>query len=880
MHSERFTMKKRDKTCWLQLSDLHIFYSSEWDIMLKSYEELAEVFKPNFIIVTGDFCHIKKHSSYDAALEFLNKLSAIFNLSKKDFFFVPGNHDVRRFHRRYEIITTINSKVETDPEVYKKYSLLRAFKSYDNFVRTFYGNSLENDDPRYKNPSDVYLRVWKDKVNIVALNTALISNGEEERHEIIDLQELSQVVSQIDKSKPTIVIAHHSPNSLANSHRTQLERFLSIMNARVYLCGDEHKLGRSITNKFDAGNQTLGIICGKSAAEPQDDYSDVCVIGYTWEGNNVNVEVFKWYREHADTSYQFIKSDKWYHHIDKPFSFKMTEADIPTPSITDRIEEVWDDFLTVFEEEDRIINQRLGQRQIKNKSGNSEQFKSEKIMRSLIMIGIPFPAVSEITRKTIDEVLDLIASNEFSGELDTKKIRLKVLEAIRSLEGTKWPMDKVGNWCTKYIRRYGHNNRIIQICNIPEELNNSKSINDANYKFIKEVFIPDLFQSICPSLDIGFIPSSQKTSIAEEIIAFINGCDLYIIDYNILKRMIQEIATKPPHPWIINSQQRQDIIEYDRSAVKSNLSEIAKHENNNTDIPHAVFVELLHHTSAMILDRYFNFLGCEDLDSFTLLSQYFKKMIDTRFDFVNWDLMLDNREIKSLVDDFALHGISISDYYEKLCAINPKSAKMSNEKYYITLIKDFANESLRILDSFESRGENVYRELERFVKDDWNNYNKDEVDHNVEKILSLIFPTNYPLEGSKSKSVWWVNYLSCYSAQIDNMKEHVFVVIQDANFEKDMLRCLQGNQYKEICNAIFFIKENCSDWEHDYEDVLRIIQELELNDYTPVLLDKSTLFDILCYPGKKNVCFDEIVLRQKEILRESMSDRANDTTIS
>ena len=64
--------------------------------------------------------------------------------------------------------------------------------------------------------------------------------------------------------------------------------------------------------------------------------------------------------------------------------------------------DAWLDFLTAFEEEDRIINQKLGKKQIRNKSGNLEHFSSEKLMRSLIKIGIPFPAVSEITKKAID----------------------------------------------------------------------------------------------------------------------------------------------------------------------------------------------------------------------------------------------------------------------------------------------------------------------------------------------------------------------------------------------------------------------------------------------------------------------------------------------
>ena len=129
------------------------------------------------------------------------------------------------------------------------------------------------------------------------------------------------------------------------------------------------------------------------------------------------------------------------------------------------------------------------------------------------------------------------------------------------------------------------------------------------------------------------ITKSQLSDLANEIIVFINNCDLYIIDYKILRSMVQEIITKPPHPWLINEQQRNTIIEYDRHAVESNLQQVKECKENSLEIPQAVFVELLHHTSAMMLDRYFSFCGCADLDAFTILTQYFKKLIEYRVDF-------------------------------------------------------------------------------------------------------------------------------------------------------------------------------------------------------------------------------------------------------
>lgn len=565
---------------WLQLSDLHIFYSTEWEIMLNSYKELSTVFKPDFIVITGDFRHRVKNKKYDDALKFLNSLSETFSVGKENFFFVPGNHDVEDFTMRDEMITTIKGKIEDDPETYQEYcagkqkNLHRAFRRYRDFVREFYGDSV--DDDRVKNPSHIYSVTWNDKINIIALNTALVSNGDANRFEIADIKKFSQIAEQIDKSKPAIVLAHHDLHALAKSHGQRLERLLPIINARAYLCGDEHKVRREIANKYDLENQIPCIVCGKSAVETGDSYSDVCVIGYTWEENKAKVEVFKWLNKKVDAPFHFIKSDTWFHHIDQPFSFKMTDDHIlesgttddyvPGSRVTERMEAAWKDFLVAFEAEDQLICEKLDGNKIRNKTNNFEKFSSAKIMASLIKIGIPFPAIAEITRVAIDRLIDWIDFNGSSSPLDTKTVREIVLEAIKTLGDRHWPTDDVGKWHTKYIRRYGHNNKIVEIYNIPSNVNGDHTVTGMTYRFIKEVFLPDLFGDISTSINIKHITNSQKTNLADEIIAFINGCDLYRIDYTVLKRMVYEIATQPPHPWLINDTQRAELICYDKDA--------------------------------------------------------------------------------------------------------------------------------------------------------------------------------------------------------------------------------------------------------------------------------------------------------------------------
>ena len=145
---------------------------------------------------------------------------------------------------------------------------------------------------------------------------------------------------------------------------------------------------------------------------------------------------------------------------------------------------------------------------------------------------------------------------------------------------------------------------------------------------------------------------------------FISNCDLYLIDYSVLKPMAQELLTKPPHPCIIDNRLREQIIEYNRHSVYSNLSAIQGYKERNERIPETVFIELLHHTSAMLLSKYFNFCGCSDLDSYNILTSYIESMIQTQTgessEFSNEDAVV------RLHCDMRRYGITENELYEVL----------------------------------------------------------------------------------------------------------------------------------------------------------------------------------------------------------------------
>lgn len=314
----------KDTFSWLQISDLHIFESTDWNLMLNSYKNLAKVIKPDFLVVTGDYRHKKYNTNYKHSLDFLNKLVEYFNLKKEDVFLVPGNHDVNGYNYRTEIITTIRSNINNKVDAYYDYitdkskDLRNAFSEYCEFVRDFYCDEV-NDDRVHK-PCDVFCIPWKNKINIVILNTALISNGETNEKGIVDIRAFSTI--RTDKSLPTIVLAHHDIDSLVDSHKSRVESILNEIDAKVYLCGDEHKIKKNSISKNYVPNTTIPrIVCGKSAIEMEDTFSDLCAIEYKCENDGkAYVQVYRY------NNSGFIQSNDFYYDINKKFNFPMYDT--------------------------------------------------------------------------------------------------------------------------------------------------------------------------------------------------------------------------------------------------------------------------------------------------------------------------------------------------------------------------------------------------------------------------------------------------------------------------------------------------------------------------------------------------------------------------
>jgi len=99
--------KNNIKASWLHISDLHVFPEADTTLMLDDYRELAKIISPKFLVVTGDFRHKRYKTDFSLARDYLELVTSIFSIDKKDIFFVPGNHDVNYYDGRTDAIFDI-----------------------------------------------------------------------------------------------------------------------------------------------------------------------------------------------------------------------------------------------------------------------------------------------------------------------------------------------------------------------------------------------------------------------------------------------------------------------------------------------------------------------------------------------------------------------------------------------------------------------------------------------------------------------------------------------------------------------------------------------------------------------------------------------------
>lgn len=276
---------------WLHISDLHIKNRADWNNYRKELlKKCSEIGKIDLLIVTGDFHDFSDGANFEMAKVFLQGLMERLELDiSNDLFLIPGNHDG---------VTSIANKklyisgVRHDPLNMDKLwidQLIGAFQAYEVFVK-----ELIPDYPE-KHPAAVHSRVWRNKINFIHCNTALIADGYTKNDQIMDIDTLSLL--DFSETCPNIILAHNNFDDLNTDIQRSIRDVIRSNSICAYLCGDRHiESAKQITYENKQNRQIPCIGCYRSAPDPRDDYSNFGIIIGEWQEDTVNLRGWSWKR--------------------------------------------------------------------------------------------------------------------------------------------------------------------------------------------------------------------------------------------------------------------------------------------------------------------------------------------------------------------------------------------------------------------------------------------------------------------------------------------------------------------------------------------------------------------------------------------------------
>lgn len=298
---------------WLHISDLHIkTKDADWNCMKNAILESTKELDIDFVIVTGDFHNFCDKGNYEPAKDFLRRLMKELALDiDEDLFIVPGNHDAVNGNLvagREKLLREALDKPLQIPESAVA-ELSKAFTDYDSMAKELIGFYRRGKTV----PSSVHVRVWRDQINIIHLNTALISDNNKEHGQLVDLVGLTEdgLRDQLAEGLPVFVMGHHSFFDLGEwktgdsaSQESRVRNILVQMfnqsHVSAYLCGDKHipnmKEDRTINLKNAEITDVVPNIIGfKGAACSDDDFSKFGMILYECrEDGKVSLNYLEW----------------------------------------------------------------------------------------------------------------------------------------------------------------------------------------------------------------------------------------------------------------------------------------------------------------------------------------------------------------------------------------------------------------------------------------------------------------------------------------------------------------------------------------------------------------------------------------------------------
>lgn len=393
-------MKNEREIRWLQLSDLHMFQSTEMEEQKKAlYRQFGK--RMDYVLITGDLHQYGK--DYSMPLQLLNEMVEKMGLRKRDVIIVPGNHDVSASEKRKELLENIDKGLEQNADIYLPNinKLYQAFQKYKNFLGKFYGEDIKK--PELQKLLENRMFICDGRLAVVCVNTALASDENHYKPQIVDVNGLGKLEN---KGLPCVAIMHHDYYAVSDEHKPYINANFRRLGVSAIMSGHKHKNSKSTVDLGD-GVVIPHYCCGKSVSEPGDLWSDVGVIEYCWKTGQGKVRVVPYEWDGAGMAFKV--STKFEEEKDAVINSK--------GQITLKHNFV---FRFVKEEKEKTIKKPLGREEIKEMGEDFSSF------------------YEDVQKDYLDGILDSIGD-------DREKFRraVDIMERIITYKGRRLDFDKI-----------------------------------------------------------------------------------------------------------------------------------------------------------------------------------------------------------------------------------------------------------------------------------------------------------------------------------------------------------------------------------------------------------------------------------------------------
>lgn len=209
---------------------------------------IEEIGHLDYVFLTGDIrsANVPDNRFTQEMVDFLKDICSRCGIVIDRLFIVPGNHDINRdVAGRHDAIENVKFKWNGyyDPfsgkiKVEDLNAIWNGLEDLRNFLSLIYSPDQLS---LYQNPIVPHFIVETEDFNIIHLDSTITYTKDQEAHDlIVGNKYLYNILKNINKKKPSILLTHYPITSLLQDEKKMVSEMLRDFGVRLWLCGHEH----------------------------------------------------------------------------------------------------------------------------------------------------------------------------------------------------------------------------------------------------------------------------------------------------------------------------------------------------------------------------------------------------------------------------------------------------------------------------------------------------------------------------------------------------------------------------------------------------------------------------------------------------------------